>query len=120
MTQPPHEPRPGSVDPERVAREIEVQFYRASGPGGQHRNKVETAVRIRHLPTGIVVTASEERSQSRNRAVAFERLLERLRRLKRRRKKRVPTRKSKAVKTRERQARERRAGKKRERRQPEG
>ena len=54
--------------------DIRVEFYRASGPGGQHRNTTDSAVRIRHLPTGIVAHASENRSQLRNREVAMERL----------------------------------------------
>jgi len=44
------------------------------GPGGQHRNKTESAVRLVHLPTGLKVTATERRSQARNRARALERL----------------------------------------------
>jgi protein subunit release factor B len=72
--------------------DIQIEFFRGSGPGGQHRNVTETGVRIRHLPTGIVVQASENRSQSRNREVALERLREALERRSRRVKKRVPTR----------------------------
>jgi peptide chain release factor len=71
--------------------EITVDFFRASGPGGQHRNTTDSAVRIRHLPTGIVVTASESRSQLRNRETAMERLREALRRRAHRAKKRVAT-----------------------------
>lgn len=55
-------------------RDVRVEFYRDSGPGGQHRNKVATAVRLGHLPTGVVVTATEERSQHQNRQVAWTRL----------------------------------------------
>ena len=61
-----------------LARDCALSFHRASGPGGQHRNKTETAVRVTHLPTGIVAAAAEERSQSRNREVALERLREKL------------------------------------------
>jgi len=54
--------------------DIQVEFFRGSGPGGQHRNVTDSAVRIRHLPTGIVVQASESRSQFQNRGRAMERL----------------------------------------------
>ena len=71
--------------------DIRVEFYRGSGPGGQHRNTTDSAVRIRHLPTGIVVHASENRSQQRNREVAMERLKTALERRNRIVKKRVDT-----------------------------
>ena len=54
--------------------QCEVDLYRASGPGGQNRNKVETAVRMRHVPTGVTVIAEESRSQAENRARALRRM----------------------------------------------
>src|SRR5437016_10153870 len=63
------------TDPQ-LLQECEVDTYRASGPGGQKRNKTSSAVRIRHLPTGLIVTATESRSQHENRARALRRLRE--------------------------------------------
>lgn len=54
--------------------DIRVDTYRAKGNGGQHRNKTDSAVRMTHIPTGTVVTATEDRSQHKNRKVARQRL----------------------------------------------
>ena len=54
--------------------DCEVNVHRASGPGGQHRNKVSTGIRLTHRPTGITATAYDSRSQSENRLEALKRL----------------------------------------------
>ncbi len=59
-------------------KEITYQTLRASGPGGQHVNKTETAVRAVHAPSGISVIASDQRSQQQNKKLATERLMQRL------------------------------------------
>jgi len=65
------------AEPKQVSwspKEVQVKTMRSSGAGGQHVNKVETAVSITHIPTGIMVQASEERSQYLNKKLAFARL----------------------------------------------
>src|SRR5438876_7082948 len=59
---------------ERLLDQCEVDTYRASGPGGQKRNKTSSAVRLRHGPTGLIVIAEESRSQHANKAKALKRL----------------------------------------------
>jgi len=81
-------------------RDIRIEYYRSRGPGGQRKNKKETAVRIRHIPTGITAIATESRSQARNRQLALKRLKERLERLKRKKKPRIPTKISASAKER--------------------
>ena len=58
----------------QLLAQCEVDTYRASGPGGQKRNKTSSAVRIRHPPSGLTVIAEESRSQHENRARALKRL----------------------------------------------
>jgi len=88
----PQRPPPYSLDRRVLEREVEVEVFRASGPGGQHVNKTESALRLTHPPSGVVVIAQDSPSQFRNRETAFRRLAERLERLNRVPKKRVPTR----------------------------
>jgi peptide chain release factor 1 len=64
-------PQPKEVDIEVKPQDIKIEFFRSSGPGGQNVNKVETAVRIYHLPTGLIVTSQESRSQQKNREQAM-------------------------------------------------
>ena len=79
------------TDPQVLKKQVVVETYRSSGPGGQRKNKVETAVRLKHLPTGITVIATEHRSQAENRKLAFKRLRERLIKLNRPKRRRIPT-----------------------------
>jgi hypothetical protein len=58
----------------QLLAQCEIDTYRASGPGGQKRNKTSSAVRIRHLPSGLLVIAEESRSQHENRAKALKRM----------------------------------------------
>ncbi|MBK9314742.1 MAG: peptide chain release factor-like protein [Acidobacteria bacterium] len=94
------QPKRHATDRESLERNCEVEFFVAGGPGGQHRNKVETGVRLTHLPSGIVVTATERRSQSANRDAAYERMAEKLEAMQRVRKRRRPTKPSTAAKAR--------------------
>lgn len=63
-----------ALSDDQLLDQCAVDTYRASGPGGQKRNKTSSAVRIRHLPTGLIVIAEESRSQHENRARALRRL----------------------------------------------
>lgn len=65
-------PKANEIDVEVKPQDIKIEFFRSSGPGGQNVNKVETAVRIYHVPTGLVVSSQESRSQQKNRERALE------------------------------------------------
>jgi hypothetical protein len=65
---------PAALDVETLFADCRLRFGRRSGPGGQHRNKVETAVVITHVPSGQIGSASERRSQAENRKAALARL----------------------------------------------
>ena len=71
-------PHPATICSKDLEKQCEVKHTRSSGPGGQHRNKVNTAVVLKHQPTGVTASATEERSQARNAATAFQRLRVRL------------------------------------------
>ena len=96
----PLSPPPYTLDRELLEREVEVDVFRASGPGGQHVNKTNSALRLTHPPSGVVVIAQDSPSQHRNRDIAFERLIARLAKLNHVPKKRVPTKPSRSAKKR--------------------
>jgi ribosome-associated protein len=109
-----------ALDDEALLRACEVSTFVGSGPGGQHRNKTASAVRLMHPPTGLMVTATERRSQAQNRGAALERLRAALSRLTHVQRPRRPTRPSRGAKERRLEAKKRLGRKKVDRRDPGG
>lgn len=67
-------PHPATLDDEALLAQCDIEFGRTAGPGGQHRNKVETAVSFHHRPSGVIGWAGERRKQAENRHTALRRL----------------------------------------------
>jgi protein subunit release factor A len=86
------------ITDEALLQECEVSAFRASGSGGQHVNVTDSAVRLKHLPTGLVVTCQEERSQLMNKHRCIEKLRALVERKNYRKPKRIPTKVPKSVK----------------------
>lgn len=105
---------------EELLAECDVDTFRSSGKGGQHVNKTESAVRLRHRPSGIAVTSQQERSQHRNKAICLEKLRRKIAELNYRPARRVPTRVPRSVKERGLEAKSRQSQKKRLRSKPVG
>ncbi len=103
---------------EKLLEQCEVETFRSSGPGGQHVNKTESAVRLRHLPSGVVVTSRQERSQHRNKAFCIQKLREQIEKLNHRPASRIPTRVPRRVKNQALESKARRSQVKRLRAKP--
>ena len=118
---------PVAEDASRIPRsggdllaECRVDTFRSGGKGGQHQNKVESGVRLTHLPTGIVVTSRTHRSQHRNRADALERLERKLKDRSRVERPRVPTRVPAKERRKRREGKARKSRVKQLRKKPDG
>jgi len=100
---------------EDLLDECDVQVFRSSGPGGQHANKTESAVRILHLPSGICAQCQQERSQHLNKLKCLSKLRERITAANHRDPPRIPTRPTGGSRRRGRIAKKRQSARKRER-----
>lgn len=76
---------------ENLKKETKIDYLMSRGPGGQRRDKKKTGVRLHHLPSDIVVQVDDQRLQSQNKKIAFQILIEKLKKLRNRKKKRIPT-----------------------------
>ncbi|HYS80445.1 MAG TPA: peptide chain release factor-like protein [Anaeromyxobacteraceae bacterium] len=108
--------RARALTDDALLEECEETFFVGGGPGGQHRNKTESGVRLTHPPTGITVTATERRSQLQNRGAALERLRARLEALAHQPRARRPTRATRGSQERRLQTKKHAGRKKAERR----
>lgn len=89
-----------SPEDKKLLSECDVQAYKASGPGGQHVQKTDSAIRLIHRPTGLRVSSQAERSQYLNKKNCLEKLKKKLAERSKKRKKRIPTKPTKASKER--------------------
>jgi ribosome-associated protein len=108
-------PRWHELSDEALLAQCDVQAHRASGPGGQHRNKTETAIRLVHEPSGVSAEGKDQRSRTQNLGAALARLREKLERRAYRPPPRRPTRPTRASKKKRMEAKLRLSAKKRQR-----
>ncbi len=93
-------------------KDIRIEYYKSSGPGGQHKNKSLTAVRIIHLRTGLIAVGQESRSQAQNKDLAMARLSAKVARFYARPRPRIATKKTRASRERRLDWKKRRSAKK--------
>ena len=105
-------------DDDMLLRQCAVDVFRATGPGGQHVNTTDSAVRLTHEPSGIVVTSRESRSQLRNKEICLRKLRAEIKKQNFRPRKRIPTKKSRGAKERQLDEKRRHSQKKRTRAKP--
>jgi peptide chain release factor 2 len=117
--QPASDLPPIPEDDEALLAQCRVETFRSGGPGGQHQNVTESGVRLVHLPSGLRVSARDERSQHRNRALALRRLRAKLEEFTREQKPRVPTRVPRAQRKKRVEAKKRRGQTKKLRKPPD-
>lgn len=103
---------------EKLLAECRVDTFRSSGKGGQHVNKIESAIRLTHFPSGIVVTCQEERSQYRNKQTCLKKLREKIKKLAIKPKIRIPTKVSRSAREKRLQAKKIRSSLKDSRKRP--
>lgn len=106
------------ADDEELLAQCEVTVFRASGPGGQHVNTTDSAVRLQHRPSGLVLASRKHRSQHRNKAACLARLREKVAALNHRDAPRIPTKMSKGARKRIREKKAQKSQKKTMRRKP--
>ena len=104
--------KPYATDLDAIKREVRVTPFRRGGKGGQHRNKVESAVRIVHIPSGLTAIAAEHRVQGRNLQLAYKRLQRKLTLKNRTKRLRISTRPSRTANARRLEQKRRQARKK--------
>ena len=109
-------PIPTSDD--ELMAQCDVDTYCSSGAGGQNVNRRETAVRLRHRPTGLVTTCQRERSQHQNKEGALKQLRQKLEKRNHKRRRRVPTQQPQAIRERILEHKRQRAAKKQLRQKP--
>lgn len=106
------------LDDDDLLKECHVTAFRATGSGGQHVNVTNSAIRLVHLPTGIIVTSQEQRSQYLNKRLCIAKLRNKVSKLNYRKPKRVATKTPRAVKSKNLEKKKKDSAKKQHRRPP--